>query len=783
LGEVPHTWVEWNCSQLFQNTPFHPITEWSRQRFGGAEVPAEQRLTDLENSLVQVKLDPVENLPLLAPLLDIPLPVERVSTSPPEELRRRQLAAVTTWALAGARVQPIVLAVEDVHWADPTTQEVLRGIAERGALARLFVVITARPEFRPPWSIRSHHGTISLAPLDRAQVRDMVTELSARHALPHEVVEDVAARTGGVPLFVEEVTRLLLERGGEQGGIHAIPPTLQQSLMARLDRLGPAREVAQIGAVIGRGFSYALLRAVAGMDDVPLQAALERLADADIVLVQGLPPESDYRFKHALIQDAAYENLLKSQRQVLHLRVAEILRDFAATAAAEPEVLAHHFTQAGLTDAAIEWWGKAGDRALRRFAFKEAITHFGKATEMADRAAEDATLTISDSERLRFQTAYGQALLWARGHTAADTRAAFARAQELASKVGDTAERFPAYYGLWAGSFLRGEIAHAQQMAARFLREVEEQPQLPEAFVGHRIFGVTSWYVGNHTSAHDHFQKALNLYDPTVHSDFANRFGQNNGISAGYFDALALYPLGHIDQALRRVEQAERDAKATAHVPTLVQLHYWKFLLGAVRREPDSVMIDAETFLALVSQHDLPSFVGYATFIQGWMSWERGERGSGRAQMLKGISLTRDQGLSLCLPFFEVTEAEAEVEGGELKAGLDRLDRALSEIEHTGERWYEAEMHRIRGEMLLTCDRANAAVAEQAFQVAIEVAEKQAAQSFKLRGAISIARLWRDQGKRDDAGNLLAPVYGWFSEGFDTRDLKEAKALLEELAA
>jgi len=280
-------------------------------RFGGADVAAEQRLADLESSLAQVKLDPAENVPLLAPLVDIPLPQERAPALAPEELRRRQLAALTAWMMAGARTQSVVLAFEDLHWADPTTLDVLRGIAERGALAPLFIVATTRPEFRPPWSMRSHHGTISLAPLDRLQVGEMVGELAARHALPKDVVEGVTARTGGVPLFVEEVTRLLLERG-EQGGIQAIPPTLQQSLTARLDRLGAAREVAQIGAVIGRGFSYDLLRTVAGIEDAVLQTALERLAEADILLVQGLPPESDYRFKHALIQDAAYENLLKA---------------------------------------------------------------------------------------------------------------------------------------------------------------------------------------------------------------------------------------------------------------------------------------------------------------------------------------------------------------------------------------------------------------------------------------------------------------------------------------
>ena len=302
LSEVPHTWVEWSCSQLLQNTPLHPIAEWGRQRFGGADVPAAQRLAELESSLAQVKLDPAESIRLLAPLLDIPLPPERAPSLAPEELWRRQLAALTNWVIAGAKAQPLVLAFEDLHWADPTTLDVLRGIAERGALAPLLVVATSRPEFRPPWGMRSHHGTISLAPLDRGQVQQMVADLSARHALPRDVVEDVASRTGGVPLFVEEVTRLLLERGEGGGGIEAIPATLQQSLMARLDRLGPAREVAQIGSVIGRGFSYGLLRDVTGMEDTPLQAALERLAEADIVLVQGMPPESDYRFKHALIK-------------------------------------------------------------------------------------------------------------------------------------------------------------------------------------------------------------------------------------------------------------------------------------------------------------------------------------------------------------------------------------------------------------------------------------------------------------------------------------------------
>ena len=253
LGETPHTWVEWSSSQLLQNTPLHPIAEWGRHRFG-ADLPTEQRLADLENTLELIGLDPTEYAPLLAPLVDVLLPEGRVAKLAPEELRRRQLAAMTAWILAAARTQAIVLAFEDLHWADPTSLDLMRALAERGAHAPLLIIATARPEFRPPWSVRSHHSVISLSALDSVQIAKMVRELSSRHALPKDIVEGVSERTGGVPLFVEEVTRLLLERG-EQGGAQAIPPTLQQSLAARLDRLGSAREIAQIGAVLGRGFS------------------------------------------------------------------------------------------------------------------------------------------------------------------------------------------------------------------------------------------------------------------------------------------------------------------------------------------------------------------------------------------------------------------------------------------------------------------------------------------------------------------------------------------------
>jgi class 3 adenylate cyclase/tetratricopeptide (TPR) repeat protein len=653
LKDTPHTWTEWTCSQLLQNTPLHPIAEWGRQRFGGADVPAERRLADLENSLAQVQLDPAENAPLLAPLLDIPLPKERVPTLAPEELRRRQLAAVTNWIMASANTQPLVLVFEDLHWADPTTLDVLRGIAERGAQVPLYIVATTRPEFRPPWGMRSHHGTISLAPLDRAQVREMVAELSARHALAGDVVDDVAARTGGVPLFVEEVTRLLLEGG--QGGIQVIPPTLQQSLMARLDRLGPAREVAQVGSVIGRGFSYALLRDVAGLEDAPLQAALEKLSDSDIVLVQGLAPDSDYRFKHALIQDAAYENLLKSRRQVLHRRTAETLRDrFADKAAAEPEVLAHHFTQAGLTDAAIEWWGKAGDQALRRSAFQEAISHLGKAIEMADKAAESApradSLASSASQRVKLQTSLGQALIWGKGFGSEESKAVFLRARELAGGLDNPAERASAYYGAWLASFTRAEIAQAEETAEAFLKDAAQRPGSPEAGLAHRNYGLTRWFQGDFVEAREHAERVLTIYDRDRDRELTFKFNVDYGISAMASLALVLWPLGEIDRARRIAEDAISQAEQMGHVVTLSFVRQVTAYMEMIRGDSGRVTPNWEACFNLAREHGMQTPLLVAAYGLAWARWRAGlERLKHRRCKCATCELRSAKAITCCL--------------------------------------------------------------------------------------------------------------------------------------
>jgi predicted ATPase len=781
LSDTPHTWVEWSCSQLLQNTPLHPIAEWGRQRFGGADVPTERRLADLESSLAQVKLDPAETASLLAPLLDILLPKERVPTLAPEELRRRQLAALNNWVMAGAKVQPVVLAFEDLHWADPTTIDVLRGIAEQGALAPLYIVATTRPEFRPPWSMRSHHGTISLAPLDRAQVRDMVAELSARHALSRDVVDDVAARTGGVPLFVEAVTRLLLERG-EQGGTQAIPPTLQQSLMARLDRLGPARKVAQVGSVIGRGFSYALLRDVAGMEDGPLHAALEKLADADILLVQGLPPESDYRFKHALIQDAAYENLLKSRRHVLHRRVAETLRDrFADTAAAEPEVLGHHFTRAGLTDAAIEWWGKAGDQALRRSAFQEAIAHLGKAIEMADKAG-GAAPAASPSQRLKLQTSYGQALMWSKGYAAEETKAALSRAQEIAGSTDDMPERFATYYGQWAGNLLRAELSLARETAETFRREAESAGRTTEAAVAQRFLGLTCLLQADFIEAHARFEEALRIYERERDRDAKFRFGTDTGAVASVHLAQANWLLGNVERARELMKEAAARAGETAHAPTVTNVDYFKTVFEVLRGDAGACLRITESLVELTRQHGLSVYVALGTVCSGWARARLGERESGVVELREAITTYTGQGNKCHVPLHQGLLAELEAEEADAEGALTRIDQALALAGETGEHWTDAFLHRIRAEILLKRDPENTAPAEEAFLTAIAVAREQKARSFELRAALSLAKLYQSTGRHVEAHDILAPALEGFAPTPEMPEIDEGQALLAALA-
>jgi predicted ATPase len=629
---------------------------------------------------------------------------------------------------------------------------------------------------------------ILLAPLDRQQVRDMVSGLAARHALSNEVVEGVAERAGGVPLFVEEVTRLLLERG-EQGGVQAIPPTLEQSLTARLDRLGPAREVAQIGAVIGRDFSYRLLHAVAGLNDAPLNAALDQLAEADILLVQGQPPDADFRFKHALIADAAYENLLKSRRQVLHRRVAEELRkNFAATAETQPELLAHHFTQAGLIEAASEWWGRAGQRSLERSALVEAVKHFTRAL------AQIATLASTPALRcqeIKLQAALINPLIHVKGHAAPATTAAAERAHlliEQAEALGEAPEDpllslsvLNAFLATRTVAF-NGDAALA--LAAQYLAIAEKHRTTVHLMLAHRAIGISLVLTGDIAASRAHFNDMVALYDPAKHHQLWMQFNEDPAVHAFAFRSRANWLLGYPSAALADAKQALSSAREIGQAGTLmtaIGIAAFTHILSGSYTAANAL---SDELAALADEKDSAFYKAYATWLQGSILALHGGEGLHGVRILSsGITAWRSTGATLFAPMQLSHLASAYARLGQFDDAWRCIDEAMTAMEITKERWFEAEVNRIAGQIALMSPASGAVKAQSHFERALAVARQQQAKSWELRAAMSMARLWRDQGKREEARELLAPVYGWFTEGFDTRDLKEAKALLDHLEA
>jgi class 3 adenylate cyclase/predicted ATPase len=796
VASEPHTRLRYQCSPYHRDSVLHPfVVQLGRAARLAPDDPAEAQLDKLEAILAPAHI--AETAPLFASLLSIPTggryPPLALSAA---QQRRLTLAALLDQLEALARQKPVLMLFEDAHWADATSLEVLDLTVERVRALPVLVLITFRPEYEAPWTGLSHVTSIALDRLAPAEVETLAGYVAGR-PLPPEVTAQIVAKTDGVPLFVEELTKTVLESGllveGSQGWHldgplppFAIPATLQDSLAARLDRLAPVKEIAQIGAAIGREFSYPLLRAVAGRDGPALRAALLRLEEAELLFRSGMPPDARYTFKHALVQDTAYETLLKSRRQILHRQIADALRgEFAAAAAAEPELVAHHLTQAGLDEPAIEWWGRAGDQALRRSAFKEAAAHLGKAIELADKLAASAgpaPSAASASGRLRLQTSLGNALIHARGYQAPETSVAFARARELASRAEDASERFSAYYGLWVGHLSRCEPAPLREMSELFLREATAQPDCPEALVAHRISGVTRWYFGDFAGAHDHFQKTIELYNPERHADFTNRFAQDPYVSAEVFDAVALWVLGRVDEALRLADRALADAESVAHAPTMATALEHAARLGLVRYYPETVTTYCQALFDIVSRYDLPAFwAGWAAFFQGWANSSDGAEESRLAEMRRGLAIVREQGQFLYLPSLEAALAEAEASAGETDAGLRRLDNALAELERTEQRWYEAEMHRIRGEILLKRDPATA-MPEQSLQAAVAIAQSQKARSFELRAALSLAKHYRAANRDADAHAVLTPAVEGFPPTHQFPELTEAKVLLAALS-
>jgi tetratricopeptide (TPR) repeat protein len=791
LGDTPHTFVEWSSLQLLQNTPLHPIAEWGRLRFGGADVAAEKRRADLENTLTLIGLDAAEYAPLLAPIFAIPLPEGRSVSLPPEELRRRQMAAMTAWVLAGARSQPVAIAFEDLHWADPTSLDLMRALAERGAQAPLFIVATARPEFRPSWGMRPHHSAIALAPLGRAEVARMVSEIASGYALSWDVIEEVSERTGGVPLFVEEVTRLLLERG-EQGGAEAIPPTLQLSLAARLDRLGSAREIAQIGAVLGRDFSYALLASVAAVaapglgpeggpaaavDGRGLQSALDRLIEADILIVEGVGHEATYRFKHALIKDAANESLLQSRRQAVHRHAAEVLRE----AGAEPEEIAHHYTEAGLDNLAIEWWGKAGDRALRRTAFEEAIAHLGKATAMADKLA--ATVPTTSTQRAKLKTDYGHAVMWSKGFAASETRSAFGNAEE--GKEGPLAkgERLKVYMARFLRSMVGGELLSARAIAEDFARQAAVERDTTAAAIGRRHLGMACLYRGELTEARRQLELALRTSArENAGYDRSPYFPDTETATLGWL-AVATWALGEAEQARRLIEQAVVGGQEFDNSTTMVSALWCQTLLETFRDDPAAALPASKGVATLARAHNMAHFVALAEIIANWVAGRRNNPAAAAKALRVALARYMDDGNRIATPWIHGLLAELQFASSDANGALSAIDGGLGIARETEEHLFDSFLYRLRGDILSKRERPDLSAAEQAYWTAVTTAVDQHARSWGLRAALSLAKLYQSSGRVAEAHAVLAPGLEGFSPTVEMPQIAEAQALLERLGA
>jgi class 3 adenylate cyclase/tetratricopeptide (TPR) repeat protein len=788
IAGEPHTRLRYQCSPYHTTSTLHPfIAQLERAAGFKPDDAPEQKLERLEAILLIDGSRVQAVAALFAALLSIPFG-ERyppLALSPIQQ-RRQTLAALLDQIEGLARQRPVLLFFEDAHWADATSLELLDLTIERIRQLPVLALFTSRPEFEPPWVGLPNVTTLRLGGLDPFQVESMVSRVTGGRPLPAVVTEQIVAKTDGNPLFVEELTKAVLEAGivvEDAEGYRldgplppfAIPATLHDSLMARLDRLAPVKEIAQIGAAIGREFPYSLLRVLVACDETALKDALAKLEAAELVFRRGDGAEAIYSFKHALVQEVAYENVLKSRRQVLHRRIAEVLRDrFPTTAEIQPEVVAHHFTQAGLSESAIEWWIKGGERALDRSANNEAIAHLEKAISITGGLADGLAQRLL---RLRLQTTYGHALIHGRGHTHPDSIAAFARARELAAETEDIVARFSAYYGMWMVSFARADLAPMREVAAAFLRDARHPFGSSGKGRALHVFGVTCWFQGDYAGARAHLEQALAAYDHERDQSAAPRFVYDNRVVAMGWLAVVLWPLGEVDEAARMLDSALSLARQNGHVPTLAWAHAYACRFAGICRRPGEARPHAEELLALAHEHGLPMRSADGSFYRGWARWCAGDR-AGRAEMCEGLARSNEMYFRLFEPLTGTLLAEREAEAGRIEVGLTTLDAQLTEIEQTGQHWFDSEVQRARGELLLKLARPDVAAAESAFMRAVEIARSQQTRAFELRAALSLAKLYQITGRRNAASELLVPVLVCFKAGSQIPEVEEAQRLL-----
>ncbi len=795
LSRETHVRIESRCSPYYQNSAFYPVIDHLQRLLFRREDSPEEKLGKLEVALVgaQHAVPLQETVPLFASLLSLPLSdhFSPLSLSPQRQ-KQKTLEALVSWLLKEAERQPMLHIMEDLHWVDPSTLEYLSLLMEHVSTAPIFTLLTFRPDFNPPWSSRAHLIQITLSRLALKQVEVMVNRVAGGKALPAEVVHQLVAKTDGVPLFVEELTKMVLESGllREADGHYeltsllptlAIPATLQDSLMARLDRLGTVKEVAQMGATLGKEFTYELLNAVSPLDEVTLQKGLDTLVEAELLYQRGLPPESRYFFKHALIQDAAYRSLLKSKRQQYHQKIAQIVEErFPETVETEPELLAHHYTEAGLRGEAITYWQRAGERARQRSANIEATGHLAKGLELLKTLPDTPERT---QRELDLQITLGPALVATKGYAAPEVEKAYTRARELCQQVGETPHLFPALWGLWNFYLGRAECKTARELAEHLLTLAESLRDLAFMLYAHDALGQTLYSMGEFTPARAHMEQGITLYDPQRHRSLAFLYGEEDaGVACQGFAAMTLWFLGYPDQALGRMDGALTLAQELSNPLSLALALFFAAWLHQVRGVGQVAQEWAEALIKLSNEQGFALWLAGGTILRGWTLEELGEGKEGVAWIRHGLAAWRATGQEWTGPYFLALLAETYGKVGQAKEGLTVLAEALSAVDSSRERCLEAELYRLKGELLLVLSVENQSEVEVCFRQAIDIARQQSAKSLELRAVMSLSRLWQKQGKKEEARKMLSEIYGWFTEGFDTRDLKEAKALLEELS-
>ena len=778
-----HTRLRYFCSPHHQDSALYPFITQIEHAAGFARDDApEEKLGKLKKLLAPAASGDDETA-LLAELLSLPNSVADLNLSP-QRKREMLFEALLRQLEAVARRQPVLMVFEDAHWVDPTSRELLDLRVDRARRLAVLLIVTFRPEFQQAWSGQTHVTVLGLNRLGERDVTALVRELAGNTPLGSQIVEEIVERTDGVPLFIEELTKAVLETGDRTAALtaspsvaSAIPATLHASLIARLDRIGAApKEVAQVGAVLGREFGYELIQQVAQRSEVDLQTELAQLTDAGLLFCRGLAPQSSYLFKHALVQDAAYSTLLRARRQQLHARVAALLEQhFADLIKRQPELLAHHLTAAGNKERSVDQWLKAGQHAAERSAHIEAIRHFERGLTTLKALPEGPP---RDGREIELQLARGLSRLTAEGFLSVEAAQSYTHARELAEQRGDARQLFMAVYGLWQLTGSTGNIRTGRRFSDELLQLTAGDADDGLRLQAHHSAWTASLFAGDPLAACKHCEAGRRLYDPERHRSHRLLYGGHDpGVCAGYVAAQAHWLLGYPEKGLAIGNEALTLAERIAHPFTLEITLLWNTILRLDRREPELALQRLDAYEALVAEQQL-AFVLEPSFLRGAALSAQGAVDDAVVCLRAGLA--GRLGRMTFRPYGLAHLAEALAQQGEYGASLAAAREAIEAQEETGQRVWEAELHRIEGIALFGLDRLDEG--QIALQEALRIARRQQAKSYELRAATSLARLWSEQGRRAEARELLAPVYGWFTEGFDTLDLVAARALLDGLA-